>query len=489
MASRLQQLLEKPTAPVSGGGSRLKFLTEEKPEGVIEVPEVPKTVREFPSTLEMLAELQIDPLSLKENPAEAIGAAWESLKGTVSESTSRIISQFTGKRTVGEQLKGIAAVGHLAFAPISALFEGANKIPVLGSVSKLISLPFIATGEVAPKISDKIVDELPIPDTKIELATGKVTNPKQEIKEGLGEIFALAAQIAVGKVTHVSVKKSRELRARFGEKDADTIVKKAEELAEQAKEPVPPEIVRAERGEPLRLKDIPPETKMGDVAEIARERGFEVPEFGKEVPEPKPKRTFVDVPREQLPVRVEGAEKGVSGLEARMKGVVETGVRAAKAEAEAKGLDISVYDKISKPEQLREAAKYVERTSQREALEVLKGEKPAPKGLLTNAIMLALEEKSLRDSNVDLAIKLASLRSTRMGQEISILTEVEGLSPVSGMDTIIRARAERAKKSLKEGETLQSKKSSVRSEAEKAERTTRLKLSEAEKLLSEIVCK
>jgi len=180
----------------------------------------------------------------------------------------------------------------------------------------------------------------------------------------------------------------------------------------------------------------------------------------------------------------------VSALEARMKGLVAPeNISVAKKIAEARELDLSTYDKISKPEQMREAAKYVERTSQREVLEVLKGEKPTPKGLLTNAVMLALEAKSLREKNVDLAIKLASLRSTRMGQEISILTEVKGTSPVSGMDAIIRARADRAKRTLKQGETLQTKKTQIKTEAEKAEITSRLKLLEVDKLLNEITCK
>src|SRR3990167_2248024 len=478
MASRLLQLLEtneKEKINVKSlTGSRLSFLSETDRFAIPEVPEIPKLVQAFPSTMEMLADLQIDPLSLKENPIEVLGAARDSLKTTVTESATKIISQFTGQRTVGEQLKGVAAVGHLVFSPITALFEGANKIPILGSVSKLISLPFIAVGEGATKVSDKIVDELPIPDEQ-----------KLDIKEGLGEIFALASQIALGKVTHIAEKKVRELQTRFGEKDAQTIVNKSQELADQAQEPVPKEIAETE---PLRVKDIPPETKMGDIAEVAKGRGFEVPEFGVEEVTSKPRGKFIDVPREQLPIRTEGADRGVSALEARMKGIFETeNVKVAKAEAEARGLDISIYDKMSKPEQLRLAAKYVQSTSQRNVLEVLEGKREAPKGLLHNAIILALEEKSLRDRNVDLGIKLASLRSTRMGQEISILTEA-GLSFVSGLDQIIRARREATTRKLKQGETIQVKKSSTIEEIKTEQTKTQLKLSEVEKILKSITC-
>ena len=200
-------------------------------------------------------------------------------------------------------------------------------------------------------------------------------------------------------------------------------------------------------------------------------------------------RKFVEVPREQLPVRIEGAEKGVSALEARMKGIFETeNVKRAKAEAEARGLDISIYDKMSKPEQLNAAAKYVAKTAQKEILEVLEGKREAPKGLLHNAIMLALEEKSLRDKNVDLSIKLASLRSTRAGQEISILTEVGEISPVSGMDVIIRARREVATKKLGEGKTIQGEKVARVKDIKTEQTKLQMKMSEVEKLLSNIVC-
>lgn len=474
-------IAEKPQGSIL---DRAKFFAEQKIIKPIETPEIPKPVKLFPSTMEMLSELQIDPLSLKNNPLDAIGAAWDSLKENVSRSVPQIAKQFTATQSAGEQLKGIAAIGHLVFSPISALFEGANKVPVLGSVSRLLSLPFIAAGEGAPKISDKIVDELPIPEDQ-----------KPDIKEGLGEIFALGAQLAAGKIMAVGASKTAELVKRFGEKDAKTIQDKANEFAQQAREPVPPDDGGGGggggTGQPLNIKELPLETKMGDIAEVAKQRGFEVPEFGVETPEPTivPKKKFVEVPREQLPVKMEEAEKGVSALEARMKGIFETSnVKAAKAEAEARGLDISVYDKMSKPEQLRQSAKYVSRTPQYEVLEVLEGKREAPKGLLQNAIMLALEEKSLRDKNVDLAIKLASLRSTRMGQEISILTETGGLSPVSGMNEIIRARRGKTEKGLKQGETIQTKKTSAVKEIKTEQTKFQLKMSKVDEMLKSITC-
>ena len=1016
MASRLQQIITPETATIStpGTGSRLNLLL-----GKEVLPTIPEKetflAKTFPSTAEILEELKIAPLSLRANPKEAISSAWNTIKETIKQSAPKILNLITKSffpavgitgittkepsKAIGEQLEATAAVGHLAFTPISALFEGANEIPVLGSVSRLISLPFVAVGEGGSAISGKIVDELPIPD-----------KDKENIKQGVQEITALAAQLALGKITHIGGKKIKELKTKFGEKDGQTIADKAQEFAEQAKEPVPeapkiapvaqkglPEAITAEKGiigyhgtnkefidfksdipgstyygqgsyftnvkdraltygknikeasiefknpyisgtkynqkmidelnklfkskkdkvflnriieekrpinstevgrhiipelykkagydgliirdgyemvvfdksaikeiskgiipkelEPLNqwselqktnpelfntgilrksqapykavgeipedvhtlqgkwqnygqdaeipankvynktdnygyyldkeggsikdtrtgeflvsnkswddhlgeientfisnkqlkdefirsfstlggkkylkevidtlpknpdgsitayrigniggegaqsytlsegmaktfsnqgtdilpagipglpkggykdfgvlpvntvkidtkgikawspydaeilveskyvkpytqatkgikevddlatsiskakasgqsfdewvkgqgkpvyfgkerefipseikgsglsvsldeniaqrfadirkgkiteifispqariatIKDIPDNFRRGTIADPlysasiwAKKQGYDALDFSdipalykeKEIRvfkpdilktrsqlkavwdaikgmgevkaeikpiskelepfEVKPKRKYIEIPREQLPIRIEQAEKGVSALEARMKGIFETeNVKRAKAEAEARGLDISIYDKMSKPEQINAAAKYVARISQKEVLEVLEGKREAPKGLLHNSIMIALEEKSLRDKNVDLAIKLASLRSTRAGQEISILTEVGELSPVSGMDAIIRARRESATKKLGEGQTLQTKKTSQIKEIKTEQTKFQMKLSEAEKLLNSIVC-
>jgi len=616
MSSRLSQLIEQPqiatTTPTSG--SRLSLLTKNLPQQEI----IPETVSVFPSTREMLAELKIDPLSLKAKPKEVLGAVWEALKHPILEAGKDIKDLFTTATTkpkvIGKELEIVADIGGIVFSPISALFEGANKIPVLGSVSKLIGTAFIAAGEGANVISNKVIDELPISDEH-----------KTDIREGVNEITALAAQLALGKITHIAKKKTAGLVKRFGEKDTQTIINKANEFAKQAKEPVPTEMVKPEieptisktkpisqmtmaeaktakvpfdewvkgQGEffhgtsdkiegklgdktkgvwlaedvkiadkyvgdgvigangevyyikpisKLKIKDIYQKGEFSSFRELTPELEAKLAKEGydgirlndavrfekdlgsgvfldkeyhpsvrifagsknklqsvprselkaewKGIKEVKPTRKYIEIPREQLPVKMAEAEKGVSALEARMKGLFETqNVKKAKAEAEARGLDISIYDKMSKPEQIRNAAKYVSETSQYKVLEILEGKREAPKGLLHNAIMLALEEKSLRDKNVNLSIKLASLRSTRMGQEISILTEVSGLSPVSGMDAIIRARRSFAEKKLPQGQKLSQKAETMKTEIKTEIKAKQMKMSEVAKFLSEITCK
>ena len=144
--------------------------------------------------------------------------------------------------------------------------------------------------------------------------------------------------------------------------------------------------------------------------------------------EPKPES--VKVSRSQLPVGT--GEVKASGLEARIKEKLGN-----LSEEDKKG--ISTYQQMNKAEQIKKAVEYVSK-NQDEALAVLKGDKPVPKGILYNSIFLAMEELAL--NNADLGLKLASLRSTRFGQEISILTERDPLSPVKYMTDLVSAKIE-----------------------------------------------
>lgn len=141
---------------------------------------------------------------------------------------------------------------------------------------------------------------------------------------------------------------------------------------------------------------------------------------------------IIRVPETQLPVG-EGPER-VSRLEARVKDALG---RFAPYEQEALGL--STYRQMNKADQIAKASKYVSENTN-EALKVLKGEIDPPTGILRNSIYVALKELGSADTQV--ATQIASLASTRLGQEISILSEIDADSPVSLMEDVVRARIE-----------------------------------------------
>jgi len=138
----------------------------------------------------------------------------------------------------------------------------------------------------------------------------------------------------------------------------------------------------------------------------------------------------IRVPETQLPVG-EGIER-VSRLEARVKGVL-----GKITPEEQKRLGLSTYRQMNKASQVAKVSKYVAEHTD-EAIKILKGEIDPPTGILRNSVYVALKELGSTDTEV--ATKVASLASTRMGQEISILSEVDKDSPVSLMENVTRVR-------------------------------------------------
>lgn len=174
-----------------------------------------------------------------------------------------------------------------------------------------------------------------------------------------------------------------------------------------------------------------------------------VVEKPQEVPIVEPKT--VEVPRSQLPVG-EGREK-VSRLEER---VTESLQNIPDEVKERLGIK---YQEMNKKEQIQKASEYVINNPE-EALKVLSGDKEAPKGILTNAIYVAMQ--NLAKGDVALARKLTSISSTRMGQEISILTEIDPNSPVKLMQEIVKFREEAFKKRYGDKSPTETKKKIVK---------------------------
>jgi len=167
--------------------------------------------------------------------------------------------------------------------------------------------------------------------------------------------------------------------------------------------------------------------KVGGVPEIPK---IETQQIGT-TPEIVPKTTEpIKVSRSQLPVG-EGELK-TTGLEARIKSNLESAPEEIKA-------SLSTYNEMNNKEQIKKAVDYVSKNPD-DALSVLRGDKPAPKGILNNSIYVAMSQEA--ETNSELGAKLASLRSTRYGQEIEILKEINKDNPVKYMTDLVNARVE-----------------------------------------------
>lgn len=381
------------------------------------LPNVPGEIAltAFPNTTQTLADIQTNPLSLGSslkdilstpqadvnNQAEALGTALRNFKTGIQNNAplSQKISDGLSVLTNG--------VG-FALSPISGFFDAATKVPAVGTVAKLaFNIPFSLAGDAGGDIGMGVLHALPIPE-----------QAKANLAPGVKAIYTLAYQIGLGGKIAPDVLQT--LKMQFGARDAQTIATKAEELANERAQ------VTGQSAIPTAPAETPkPEPQSAITPEPPKPQEVQPAEPPKTV-EPQ----TVKVSRAQLPVG-EGDTK-TSGLEARMKASLDNLSEDQKA-------NISNYKEMNNKDQLKAAADYVSKNPD-DALEVLKGNKPAPKGLLINSIYLALKEQGKGD--IDLATKLASLHSTRAGQEIQILRHADPFSPDDYIRTIQDSRIE-----------------------------------------------
>lgn len=228
----------------------------------------------LPNTTQSLTDLKNDPLNSKntkildpanayhlgpitipkETAKKALSASWDVLKGSVMQEGDRIKQLFDPKvplttpQGASNAVKVFTGALNIPFSAFSALFEGANQIPVLGSVSRLIGSAFTGVGEGATAFSNKVIDELPISQ-----------QTKEQLKPAVGELFALATQIVAGKaIDSVTFKK---LETKYGTEDAQAMVNKATELAKENPKPTEPFPTSDPTGKARPLEIPKPETE------------------------------------------------------------------------------------------------------------------------------------------------------------------------------------------------------------------------------------
>lgn len=255
LANGIKLNLVDPTTKVES--AKMKITKKSLDEGAKALAQQEKVIgaissfanKNFPTTTESFTHLFDADMN--------INKAWDdvvkSFKEPLEEEKKRIIKLFEVSKTAkkpeditggilglgrsdiaGAKLKVLSGGANVLFSPITALFKGAEHIPVLSAVSRAISIPFSLAGETASGLSGKLIDVLPIDKTT-----------KGNIKEGVQEISALAAQlllgkagggkkgseIKVGEIGDISTAKRTELIQKYGLQDALTIEQKAKELA------------------------------------------------------------------------------------------------------------------------------------------------------------------------------------------------------------------------------------------------------------------
>jgi len=248
------------------------------------------------------------------------------------------------------------------------------------------------------------------------------------------------------------------------------------------------------------VRDLPPPVGTRLVPdEPAPAPAAELPAPRREAPTPTPVAptpTPTPVAQPQAAVAVPSRNLPVGDGVTRNSRLEERIVKSNADPAIGKHLEgerLATYQQVTKADQTKRAAKFVEDRYE-DALAVVRGQMEAPDGLLDNAVALALAKQAELTGDAALAIRLASLRSTRAGQEISMLTEADPLSVVASIESIIKARQGKMARAKGGGTQKNSAASANKAAAETKKDVTdrvmaaEMKIEDAEKLLNDILC-
>ena len=330
------------------------------------------------------------------------------LKNLASSAQSVIAPNQSLSQRTASVLNFLTSAASTALLPVSEPFSIASQLPIIKPAADLTGIVFDKAGQVGGFTADKLLSALPISQ-----------EAKDNLASSVHNVGTLAGQIVLGGYVYGKVTGAMDAKGEVSPVQEKAIVEDAQNKAQEVNN-APVGAPTKNFGGDITAKtetptQTPVETPKTDAPASATQRQ---PAPAAPVEQPaKVESAPVKVSRAQLPVGT--GETKTSGLETRMKASLDNLSESDRA-------NISNYKQMNNAEQLKAAADYVAKNPD-EALEVLKGNKPAPKGLLMNSIYLALQESGKGD--LDLATKLASLHSTRAGQEIQILRNADPFSP------------------------------------------------------------
>lgn len=124
---------------------------------------------------------------------------------------------------------------------------------------------------------------------------------------------------------------------------------------------------------------------------------------------------------------------------------VSTQARAIDRKLMSQGLeDIQTYGSTTWSTQGEAAAKIIDANPEA-AIRIAMGQQEPPEGVLVNAVFKAVEDKAIKEGNVDLIERLvtssnSAARTSRYAQELGVLGAKDPDSPVTALESIIKSR-------------------------------------------------
>lgn len=399
---------------------------------------LPGTLSEmFASTVASVKDIVMNPLNVYNSPKEFAATLYDStikeVYHTDKDEIQRVKNLFSdignkSKLTTVEQgIKATTGAANVLFTPISAFFGAVNSIPLVGTVSKLVTLPFSLGADVGKVAFGKALDVMPVSQ-----------EVKTKLKDAVEEVGSLAGMLVVGgklyeKGGEVIKRETPKLFKKFGETDAKVIIEKAQEKAQASVEtpkPSTPFQLAHEKAQttPIETPKIEvPKTEVkvepkattpfGQLHEqMQTEPLTKTPEPASVKIEPKAGGPQISTP-EPLKTQGEAISGQIKGTDKNSEFTSRVFERMKVEHPELTG-DLTV-ERMNLEKDAQKAVELVVKDKQK-AYDIAMG-KEKSSDVTATATNIALAEQALKEGNNELYAKLItnrSLEQTRRGQEI-----------------------------------------------------------------------
>jgi hypothetical protein len=198
-------------------------------------------IKNYGGTMQAIADLQTNPLSLHSSFKDIVTTPFKDMteaSDRFNETLGATIKGFQNHEGAASNLNHVletaTALGGSALSPITSIFNAASKLPVAGTVIKLLfNVPFALIGDTA---GDSGVLAL----KSLQNSGVIAADTAEKLEPGVRDFSALVGQIAAGKAID-GIKRS--LADKVGPEEASQLVKHAEQVVKDstpaAAEPAP----------------------------------------------------------------------------------------------------------------------------------------------------------------------------------------------------------------------------------------------------------
>jgi len=340
-------------------------------------------------------------------------------------------------------LNFLTSAATTAMAPVSESFNIASQLPIIKPAADATGLVFNKTGQIGGFAAGKLLDSLPLSQ-----------QTKDTLSESVKNVGSLAGQIVLGGYIFGKATGLMDAKGAIAPEAEKSLVEDAQQKAQ--------EVNSGAKSAPAAETPPAPAAEKTEIASPATEKAPEV-----------------------TPVEGTGQTK-TSGL--------ASGVESKAIEEKlTRGFgDLPQYKSVSMKDQAAKALDLIN-SDYKNARDIAMGRVAPPEGILPESVFVAVEDKALKEGDVNTLRDLATQSSlvgeaTTMGQRIRSLAERDEASPVEAIKEVQNAREKAAQGKLAKGDTLEKAKGRIADDIKREIKKTAPKKEDWSSFVNSIKC-